>query len=66
MFLKLNKSSGKHANTTYIFSIEENAYEEKTGNISIFVSIGAHLFVLRVLGKNQNLTALIMVGCMTT
>lgn len=40
-FLKLNKSSGKHANTTYYFSVDENAYKEKTGNVSIFVSIAA-------------------------
>ena len=47
-------------------SLLQKAKMELLEHLSIFVSIGAHLFVLRVLEKNQNLTALIMVGCMTT
>lgn len=41
MFLHLSKSSGEYSNNTYIFYVNENAYFEKTGNISIFVSIAA-------------------------
>ena len=44
-FFKVIRQSDKYPNDTFAFEIEESSPEEKTGNISVFVS---------VVGFNQN------------
>jgi hypothetical protein len=40
-FVKIFTSSETVANATRFFEIDENAYREKTGNVSLFVEISA-------------------------
>jgi hypothetical protein len=40
-FLHARPSSDKHAKTTFVFSIEKNAYKEVTGNVSLAVRLAA-------------------------
>jgi hypothetical protein len=40
-FVKMIISSDTVTNTTRFFEIDENAYREKTGNVSFFVEISA-------------------------
>jgi len=40
-FVKMIISSDTVTNTTRFFEIDENAYREKTGNVSLFVEISA-------------------------